>query len=172
MAEERKRKKINDKTKLEVFFRDSCTCQVCGSSPVTSPGLKLEVDHVIPFSKGGTDEISNLQTKCFNCNRGKGNNELLNRTIKAELDIILNSINPKILEEVSQKDRVSVVANQEDFVKIEDKNSYGNFYKIEPSTNTLIGRGAGGNFGLYTIRDNGGVKVHFFISENDHVNNV
>ena len=34
--------------------------------------VELEVDHVIPISRGGTDDISNLKTACFKCNRGKG----------------------------------------------------------------------------------------------------
>jgi len=33
----------------------------------------LEVDHIIPRSKGGTDHPSNLQLLCGNCNRVKGN---------------------------------------------------------------------------------------------------
>ncbi|MCK4274692.1 MAG: HNH endonuclease [Dehalococcoidales bacterium] len=32
----------------------------------------LELEHIIPLSKGGTDELDNLTTSCFECNRGKG----------------------------------------------------------------------------------------------------
>ncbi len=32
----------------------------------------LEVDHIVPASKGGTDHISNLQLLCGQCNRTKG----------------------------------------------------------------------------------------------------
>ena len=31
----------------------------------------LEVDHINPESKGGKDDINNLITACFDCNRGK-----------------------------------------------------------------------------------------------------
>lgn len=49
-----------------VFERDNYTCCYCGEK-----GGILEMDHVIPFSKGGTDDISNLVTSCRKCNRQK-----------------------------------------------------------------------------------------------------
>lgn len=50
----------------EVFRRDNYTCQYCGAK-----GGKLEADHIIPFSRGGTDDLSNLVTSCRRCNRQK-----------------------------------------------------------------------------------------------------
>ena len=44
-------------------------CQYCGAA---GPKVELEVDHKIPVSRGGTDDIDNLTTACFKCNRGKG----------------------------------------------------------------------------------------------------
>ncbi len=165
MREKRKRKSITYKIINQVLKQDNYTCKSCGRSPVTHPGLSLEIDHVIPFSLGGLDELSNYQIRCLSCNRGKGNNEHLNRTVKNELDIILNWINPKILKDLGQKKVVSVVANQEDYVKVTEKNSYDNFYEISPSTNTIFGANAGKNLGIYTQHDNRGSKVHFFISK-------
>lgn len=49
-----------------VLKRDNYTCQYCGKV-----GGKLEVDHVIPFSKGGSNEMCNLVTACQRCNRQK-----------------------------------------------------------------------------------------------------
>ncbi|MEH2230596.1 MAG: HNH endonuclease [Nostoc sp.] len=55
--------------RFTVLRRDGHKCVSCGKSP---PEVTLEVDHKEPFSKGGTNDISNLQTLCFKCNRGKG----------------------------------------------------------------------------------------------------
>ncbi len=53
--------------------RDNYTCCICGNSVYKEPNLLLEVDHIIPISKGGKTEASNLQTLCWRCNRKKGN---------------------------------------------------------------------------------------------------
>ena len=44
-------------------------CQYCGAC---GRDVELEVDHVIPVSRGGTDDLKNLKTSCRECNRGKG----------------------------------------------------------------------------------------------------
>lgn len=62
------RKPLSKKIRFEVFKRDSFTCQYCGQK---APDVILEVDHITPVSKGGKNEILNLVTSCFDCNRGK-----------------------------------------------------------------------------------------------------
>jgi len=52
----------------EVFERDNYTCQYCGQC---APNVKLEVDHVIPVADGGSNDMDNLRTSCYACNRGK-----------------------------------------------------------------------------------------------------
>lgn len=52
-----------------VLKRDQFRCQICGASQ--ADGVKLEVDHIMPISKGGKTEMSNLRTLCERCNRGK-----------------------------------------------------------------------------------------------------
>ena len=52
-----------------VLKRDQFRCQICGAS--AAEGVKLEVDHIRPISKGGKTEMSNLRTLCERCNRGK-----------------------------------------------------------------------------------------------------
>ena len=78
------RKVISKKIRFEVFKRDSFSCQYCGKK---APETILEIDHIKPVSKGGKNEIINLLTSCFDCNRGKSNNELSNETaIKIQYD--------------------------------------------------------------------------------------
>jgi hypothetical protein len=67
------RKSISKKLRFEVFKRDSFTCQYCSAKP---PKVPLEVDHIHPVCKGGKNNIDNLITACFDCNRGKSGNEL------------------------------------------------------------------------------------------------
>lgn len=70
-------RRVSPSTRVKVFERDNYTCQMCGRSH-HHDGVKLEVDHILPVSRGGSDNISNLQTLCFDCNRGKSNKILHN----------------------------------------------------------------------------------------------
>lgn len=60
---------LSKKLRFEIFERDGFQCQYCGKCP---PDVTLEVDHIVPVSKGGEDLKENLRASCFNCNRGKG----------------------------------------------------------------------------------------------------
>ena len=53
--------------------RDNYTCQLCGASVREQSLLLLEIDHIIPISKGGLSVENNLQTLCWKCNRTKAN---------------------------------------------------------------------------------------------------
>ncbi|MFD0837632.1 HNH endonuclease [Williamsia serinedens] len=57
----------------EIKQRDNFTCQGCGVSVMVEPHLLLEVDHIIPVSRGGLSVRENLQTLCWRCNRTKSN---------------------------------------------------------------------------------------------------
>ena len=72
-----KRKTISKSLRYDVLKRDSFTCQYCGRS---APEVQLHVDHIVPVSKGGQNDISNLITACQDCNLGKGA-KLLNEHI-------------------------------------------------------------------------------------------
>jgi hypothetical protein len=55
-------------TIIRVVKRDSSTCQVCGKNLMDR---EIEVDHIIPFSKGGPSSESNLRVICSLCNQQK-----------------------------------------------------------------------------------------------------
>lgn len=57
----------------KIKTRDSHTCQYCSLSTTQEPNLLLEIDHIIPLSKGGITTEENLQTLCWRCNRTKSN---------------------------------------------------------------------------------------------------
>jgi hypothetical protein len=51
--------------KLAVWRRDQGKCVTCGSKE------RLEYDHIIPISKGGSNTERNIQLLCEKCNRAK-----------------------------------------------------------------------------------------------------
>jgi len=61
--------------KLRQFIknRDGWTCLSCAASVRVEPNLLLEVDHILPVSRGGLTQVENLQTLCWRCNRAKSN---------------------------------------------------------------------------------------------------
>jgi hypothetical protein len=63
-----KREPIPQDVLDKVWNRDGGKCVKCGSQE------KIEFDHIIPFSKGGSNTYRNLQILCEKCNRGKSNN--------------------------------------------------------------------------------------------------
>jgi hypothetical protein len=62
---------------LKVVRRDNYICQMCG---VHVPDDQIELDHIIPYSKGGPTTVDNLRLLCRPCNRKKASSlaELLN----------------------------------------------------------------------------------------------
>ena len=69
---EGQRRLMTSKLRRMIIERDEYTCQQCGNSTDQEPNLLLEVDHIIPVSKGGITSEENLQTLCWKCNRSKG----------------------------------------------------------------------------------------------------
>ena len=63
---------MTSRLRQKIKERDNYTCKVCGNSIHVEPNLLLEIDHIIPVSKGGATVEENLQTLCWRCNRTKG----------------------------------------------------------------------------------------------------
>jgi len=60
---------IGNSRRFRVLEAYGFACGYCGAK--AKDGAILEVDHIHPRSKGGTDALHNLVSACFNCNRGK-----------------------------------------------------------------------------------------------------
>lgn len=59
---------IGARRRWSILQRDKFTCQFCGSRPGND---RLHVDHILPWSLGGSDHDNNLATACDRCNGGK-----------------------------------------------------------------------------------------------------
>lgn len=62
---------MTSKLREYIKKRDNYTCCNCGNSIYAEPNLLLEIDHIVPISKGGCTTENNLQTLCWKCNRAK-----------------------------------------------------------------------------------------------------
>lgn len=66
-----------------IYRRDGGRCQACGvlcipkakGSDDGDRRLWPHVDHIVPKTKGGTDDVSNLQLLCGSCNAAKQDRE-------------------------------------------------------------------------------------------------
>jgi 5-methylcytosine-specific restriction endonuclease McrA len=56
-------------SRLNLFIRDRNKCQYCGASE--EDGADLNIDHVVPRSKGGRTEWTNIVLSCISCNNKK-----------------------------------------------------------------------------------------------------
>lgn len=51
-----------------VFERDRFQCRSCGKTKLET---ELNIDHIVALARGGSNDISNLQTLCRDCNQQK-----------------------------------------------------------------------------------------------------
>ncbi|MBU3682956.1 MAG: HNH endonuclease, partial [Phycisphaerales bacterium] len=68
---------MSSKLRKQILERDGGTCQICGSAAGEDSGCepgkrcRLQIDHVVPISQGGTDDPSNLRAVCVYFNKDK-----------------------------------------------------------------------------------------------------
>ena len=65
---QRKKSRLTKFCRDNIFIRDEYRCQYCGKSAVKN---KLTFDHVIPKSRGGLTNWTNIVTACNKCNSKK-----------------------------------------------------------------------------------------------------
>lgn len=76
---------VSGALRRRVFREGDYTCAECGligeerrfggggyGYPTPIEGVYLSIDHIVPRSKGGTSERSNLRVLCTPCNTKKG----------------------------------------------------------------------------------------------------
>jgi len=63
---------IPDDLRYQALRASGGRCALCGCTKDERP---LDVDHIIPRSRGGIHELANLQVLCAKCNRTKGNKD-------------------------------------------------------------------------------------------------
>lgn len=68
--------------RLRVLERDGFSCVFCGRT--VRDGARLEIDHRLPVALGGKSVLENLQTLCFECNRGKGRRLVARREVAGD----------------------------------------------------------------------------------------
>jgi len=69
----RSRGRITGDTRYDVLYRANFRCQACGVAASDGEDVRLEVDHIVPKSWGGSDDLDNLQVLCAACNTSKSN---------------------------------------------------------------------------------------------------
>lgn len=62
---------VPEDVKFQVWHRDQGKCTYCGSTE------EIEYDHIIPFSKGGSNTVENIQILCKYHNRLKSNKVIM-----------------------------------------------------------------------------------------------
>lgn len=63
---------VSGSIRYKVLKRAKHRCELCGGH---ESQVALHVDHIIPRSKGGPDDISNFQALCVTCNTNKRDND-------------------------------------------------------------------------------------------------
>jgi len=71
------REPIKSLVRQLVYRRDNWTCQRCGAVPFARLESRrsgpLHLDHIVPWSAGGSDRSDNLRTLCGPCNMERSN---------------------------------------------------------------------------------------------------
>ena len=81
LKEINRRRNIKDTTRYSVLERAGFKCQCCGIKPLKNNDVILHIDHIIPYSLGGSDNIDNLQVLCNKCNISKRNKFIINHNV-------------------------------------------------------------------------------------------
>lgn len=99
----------------ELFRRDAYLCMYCGNN---FSAANLTRDHVLPLSKGGKDNWSNVVTACRRCNSKKGGR----KPEEAKMPLLAIPYNPNWAEYLALSNR-RILADQMEFLKSQFTNT-------------------------------------------------
>ncbi len=82
-------------TQFRVMKRENQICQICSTSVKDED---IEFDHVIPWSKGGSSDESNIRLLCKTCNRKKGNSYEEEYLVESFVDHVSKPFDTNIID--------------------------------------------------------------------------
>lgn len=80
-------------TRRNIYARDGHICQYCGQR---FPTEELNLDHVVPRSRGGRSTWENIVCSCITCNSNKG----ACTPKEAGMKLVRQPVKPKVLPEI------------------------------------------------------------------------
>lgn len=101
---------IRRERRLAIYMRDGLSCAYCGAT-IEDDGITLTLDHIKPYSQGGTSATHNLITACQRCNSSRGDRsvEEFTKAVAAYLDhgITAEEIQKSIEEKIARQINVA-----------------------------------------------------------------
>lgn len=70
---QRNGRKIPEKIRQRVFERDGWQCQI--RMPERCTGVATQIDHILGYAAGGTNDLNNLRAACRACNAKRGSEQ-------------------------------------------------------------------------------------------------
>lgn len=112
---------VRNEKRLALYLRDGMACCYCGDT--VENGARLTLDHLKPYSKGGSNKETNLITCCSRCNSSRGNRawkefaasvaEYLNHGVKPEH--IMDHIATTVKRPIDVKAAKEIIAHRGGF---------------------------------------------------------
>lgn len=157
-----KRTQIGKKLRFDIFKRDGFKCQYCGSFP---PNVMLEIDHITPVYSGGTNDINNLITSCFDCNRGKSKHELkkIPNSLLENIDISKEKLKQykmfkKVNDEIAKNMKIDIEMVNDVY------NSYFNDYVCTERFKNVTIKSFISKLGVYDVIDSMNIACSKFLN--------
>lgn len=107
------RKPLSKRTRFKVFQRDEFTCMYCWRNPQDHK-IALEVDHKISVKDWWTNDIINLVTSCYDCNRWKRWDSIITWTELEDTKFELEKIKDRL-------EQIQYISNLKTYIKEKEK---------------------------------------------------